>query len=60
MEKAGSTLHVHFEQDEIFYVTEGEFLFQVGDEQQLAGPGTLFFCRATCLILGYNAVKRAG
>ncbi|GAC1587520.1 MAG: hypothetical protein NVS3B25_03480 [Hymenobacter sp.] len=29
----GPPLHVHYEQDEEFYITEGEFLVQVGPER---------------------------
>lgn len=43
LEKAGPTLHVHFDQDEIFYVSEGEFLFQVGDEKHLLQAGDTIF-----------------
>ncbi len=30
---AGPPLHVHHKQDEIFYIVEGKFIFQVGDER---------------------------
>lgn len=42
---AGSPWHVHHNEDESFYVIEGEILFIVGDEQQrlTAGPGTYVF-----------------
>ncbi len=42
-EKAGPTLHVHFDQDEIFYVVEGEYLFQIGNETMTAKPGDTVF-----------------
>lgn len=35
----GPPLHLHLEQEEWFYVMEGEFLFQVGDKQIKLGPG---------------------
>lgn len=45
-EKGGPPLHVHPNQDEIFFVTEGEYLFQVGDEQhKLAAGDTIFLPR---------------
>lgn len=31
--KRGTPLHVHLEQDEVFYVIEGAYYFQVGDEK---------------------------
>lgn len=39
----GPSLHVHFEQDELFYVVEGEYLFRVGDEEFTARPGDTVF-----------------
>ncbi|MBC8085598.1 MAG: cupin domain-containing protein [Hymenobacter sp.] len=43
MEQAGPSLHLHLAQDEIFYVAEGEFLFQLGDQKQLLGAGDTIF-----------------
>ena len=42
---AGSPWHVHHNEDESFYVIEGEVLFIIGEEQQriVAGPGTYVF-----------------
>jgi mannose-6-phosphate isomerase-like protein (cupin superfamily) len=34
-------LHVHEREDELFYVLEGEHVFQVGEEEFRAGPGGL-------------------
>ncbi|AFK02100.1 Cupin 2 conserved barrel domain protein [Emticicia oligotrophica DSM 17448] len=46
-QKIGPQLHVHFDQDEIFYVVEGEYLFQVGDERSTLKAGdTIFLPRA--------------
>lgn len=42
-EKAGPPLHVHYKQDEIFYVVEGEYLFQVGDSTFTAKVGDTVF-----------------
>ena len=36
-------LHVHTNEDELFYVLEGEHVFQVGNEEHRAGPGALVF-----------------
>lgn len=35
--------HVHAIEDELFYVLEGEHVFQVGEEEFPAGPGGLVF-----------------
>lgn len=42
-EKTGPSLHVHFYQDEIFYVSEGQYKFVVGDETMLLNPGDTIF-----------------
>jgi quercetin 2,3-dioxygenase len=45
--KGGPPLHTHPYQDEIFCIIEGEYLFQVGEEQFEAKAGdTLFAPRA--------------
>jgi mannose-6-phosphate isomerase-like protein (cupin superfamily) len=36
VKKGGPNLHLHFEQDEWWYILEGEFLFKVGDESFIA------------------------
>ena len=36
-------LHVHENEDELFYVLDGEHIFQVGEEELRAGPGGLVF-----------------
>jgi mannose-6-phosphate isomerase-like protein (cupin superfamily) len=36
-------LHVHEHEDELFYVLEGEHVFQVGDEEFAVGPGGTVF-----------------
>lgn len=41
--KVGPMLHVHFEQDEIFTVVEGDYRFVVGDETKLLGAGDTIF-----------------
>lgn len=42
-EPVDTPLHVHENEDELFYVLEGEHVFQVGDRQFQAGPGELVF-----------------
>jgi quercetin dioxygenase-like cupin family protein len=45
-EKIGPPLHVHFNQDETFYVVEGTYLVQVGEEKyQLTAGDTIFLPR---------------
>ena len=39
----GPPLHVHLHQDEWFFVLEGEYLFQVGDEKYPMKPGDTIF-----------------
>ncbi|MGI4885566.1 MAG: cupin domain-containing protein [Janthinobacterium lividum] len=41
--KGGPALHYHFEQDEWWYVLQGEFLFKVGDETFTAKAGDSVF-----------------
>ena len=36
-------LHVHEREDELFYVLEGEHVFQVGEVDYPAGPGEMVF-----------------
>lgn len=47
-EKGGPALHIHYKEDEIFYVVSGEFLFQLDKEISLAKTGdTVFIPRGT-------------
>jgi quercetin dioxygenase-like cupin family protein len=39
----GPPLHIHLYQDEYFYIVEGEYLFQVGDDQYQMKPGDTIF-----------------
>jgi len=44
--KGGPPLHIHPYQDEFFYIIDGEYLFQVGDEQyQMKTGDTIFLPR---------------
>jgi quercetin dioxygenase-like cupin family protein len=36
-------LHVHANEDELFYVIEGEHVFRVGEEEFPAAPGAVVF-----------------
>ena len=42
MPDTGPALHVHFSQEEWFYVMEGHVRFQVGDRRLQLGPGDSF------------------
>jgi len=42
-EKIGPSFHIHFDQDEIFYVLEGSFRFVVGKETMLLSVGDTIF-----------------
>ena len=41
--KGGPALHLHPHQDEIFFVVQGEYLFQVGDEKYNLKAGDIIF-----------------
>jgi mannose-6-phosphate isomerase-like protein (cupin superfamily) len=43
VEKGGPTLHLHYSQDEWWYIMEGEFLFKIGDESFTGKAGDSFF-----------------
>ena len=44
--KGGPPLHVHLYQDEFFYIVEGEYVFQVGnDKYQMKSGDTIFLPR---------------
>ena len=36
-------LHVHRDEDELFYILEGEHVIRVGDEEHTVGPGGVVF-----------------
>ena len=40
---ADTPLHVHTNEDELFYALEGEHVIQVGDEEHRIGPGETAF-----------------
>lgn len=46
-QKAGPSLHSHLYQDEVFYVLEGKYIFQLGNEKQLLNAGDLIFLPRT-------------
>jgi quercetin dioxygenase-like cupin family protein len=39
----GAPLHVHYGEDEMFWIIEGEVTFEVGDDRIVAGPGDCVF-----------------
>lgn len=43
IQKVGPGLHAHTSQDEVFYVQEGEYIFQLGTEKTLLKAGDLIF-----------------
>lgn len=47
VQKVGPALHVHFHQDEVFYVVEGEFRFQLGTEKSILKAGDTIFLPRT-------------
>jgi mannose-6-phosphate isomerase-like protein (cupin superfamily) len=40
---ADTPLHVHSNEDELFYALDGEHVIQIGDEEQRIGPGETAF-----------------
>ncbi len=46
-QKAGPSLHSHIYQDEVFYVLEGKYIFQLGTEKQLLNAGDTIFLPRT-------------
>lgn len=38
-EKGGPARHLHYEQDEWFYIVEGEFIMEIGQDQFRLAPG---------------------
>ena len=43
LEKIGPPLHVHYKQDETFYVIEGEYKFVVGERTEILKAGDTIF-----------------
>ncbi|KAK0332296.1 hypothetical protein LTR94_025466 [Friedmanniomyces endolithicus] len=41
--QGGPPLHLHEDQDEIYLVQDGQYLFQVGETQTLVSPGGVIF-----------------
>jgi len=53
-------LHVHANEDELFYVIEGEHVFRVGEEEFPAGPGSVVFAPRRVPHAHRRLVARAG
>jgi mannose-6-phosphate isomerase-like protein (cupin superfamily) len=53
-------LHMHENEDELFYVLEGQHLFQVGDQEHRAGPGDVVFAPRGVPHAQRRAVERRG
>lgn len=41
---SGSPLHIHSREDEFFYVLEGEFQFQIGEQMIVTTAGSFLYC----------------
>jgi mannose-6-phosphate isomerase-like protein (cupin superfamily) len=59
-EPVDTPLHVHEHEDELFYVLEGEHVFQVGEEEFRVGPGGLVFAPRGVPHAQRRAVPRTG
>ena len=53
-------LHVHANEDELFYVIEGEHVFRVGEDEFSAGPGAVVFAPRRVPHAHRRLVPRAG
>lgn len=53
-------LHVHDNEDELFFVLEGEHVFRVGERDYRAGPGDLVFAPRGIPHAQRRAVPRTG
>jgi mannose-6-phosphate isomerase-like protein (cupin superfamily) len=53
-------LHVHANEDELFYVIEGEHVFRVGEEEFPAGPGAVVFAPRQVPHAHRRVVSRTG
>src|SRR5690606_15127134 len=60
MGNGGPPRHFHYEQDEWFYVIEGEFTFEVGEEKFLLKPGDSLFAPRMVPHVWANAGKQVG
>ena len=54
----GPSDHVHFSQEEMFFIVEGTYELTVGDQTTTAGPGTIASSRATWYIGSRTSVRR--
>lgn len=43
VQKVGPLLHYHLDQDEVFYVIQGQYVFQLGEEKQMLNSGDVIF-----------------
>ena len=59
-EPVDTPLHIHEHEDELFYVLEGEHVFQVGDREFRAGPGGAVFAPRGVPHAQKRAVPRTG
>jgi uncharacterized cupin superfamily protein len=59
--KGGPPRHLHHSQEEWFYVVDGEYVAEVGDERYRSGPGdSVFAPRGTPHVWAHSEKGRAG
>lgn len=58
-QKGGPARHLHHEQEEWFYIVEGEFLMQIGQENFRLNPGDSVLAPQKFLTSGHSQVKDA-
>jgi quercetin dioxygenase-like cupin family protein len=60
-EKGGPARHLHVEQEEWFYIVEGEFAFEVGAQRYLLKPGdSLVAPRKVAHVWAYTGIGKIG
>ena len=60
LEPLDTPLHAHANEDELFYVVEGEHVFRVGEEEFAAGPGAVVFAPRGVPHAHQRSVPRTG
>ncbi|MGF7082823.1 cupin domain-containing protein [Mucilaginibacter sp. UYCu711] len=60
VKKGGPNLHLHYGQDEWWYILEGEFVIKVGDKMHHVKPGDSVFGPRDCRMLFQRWVTALG
>ena len=60
LHKGGPARHLHHEQDEWFYVVEGEYVIEVGEERYEPGPGNSLLAQGRWRTCGRTSGRGRG